>query len=141
MEDMKQVRAMVRKMVNDKAESGVIGHVTFFVTEALTKFGKIEGEGADFYTVCTMETLVDVVKKAVGKYDKPQSDTPTLDGFVHLKIAYPLHRNGEHLLVPIDQMTDAEIDARCAQFQEAADSYRAHIEEFYLYKEARAQVA
>ena len=141
MEDMKQVRAMVRKMVNDTAESGAIGHVSFFTAKALASFGEIEGVGADFYTVCAQETVKEIVKKAVGKYDRPESDTPTLEGFDHLKIAYPIHRNGEHLLVPVDQMTDAEIDARCEQFQEAADSYRANIKEFQTFKRARSMVA
>lgn len=138
MQDMKQIRAMVRKMVNDTAESGAIGHVSFFTAQAMNEFGDIEGPGADFYTICTLETLTKIVKEAVGKYDKPGEDTPTLHGFEHLKIAYPLHRGGDHLLVPIDQMTDDEIDARCAQFQESADGYLKHIEEFQTFKRERA---
>jgi hypothetical protein len=138
MEDMKQVRAMVRKLVKDTADSGAIGHVTFFTAQALSSFGEIEGEGADFYTICAQITVTQIVKDAVGKYDKPESDTPILAGFTHLRIAYPVHRNGEHLLVPVDKLTDQEIDLRCSQYQEAADGYIAHIEEFQTFKRARA---
>lgn len=139
MQDMKQIRAMVRKMVNDTAESGAIGHVSFFTAQAINQFGEIEGEGADFYTICTMETLTKIVKDAVGKYDKPDADTPTLEGFEYLKIAYPVHRGGDHVLVPIEQMTDDEIDARCAQFQDAADGYLKHVAEFQTFKRDRAE--
>lgn len=141
MQDMKQVRAMVRKIVNDTAESGAIGHVSFFTAQAMASFGEIEGEGADFFTVCTQETVTKIVKDAVGKYDSPDSDTPLLDGFKHLRIAYPVHRAGDHLLVPVDQLTDDEIDARCAQYQEAADGYLAHIEELQTFKSTRAMAS
>jgi hypothetical protein len=61
-----------------------------------------------------------------------------MEGFKHLRIAYPVHRSGEHLLVPIDLMTDEEIDARCKQYQDAADGYLKHIAEFQAFKAERA---
>jgi hypothetical protein len=85
MQDMKQVKDLVRKMVNDTAESGAIGSVRFFVHRAMQSFGEIEGEGSDFYTACAFDTLTREVKHAVNKYDKPESDTPLMEGFKHLR--------------------------------------------------------
>lgn len=137
MRDLEQVRQMVRKIVNDTAESGAIGHVQFFTAMAMAELGEIEGDGADIYTICAQETVSKIVKKVVGKYDKPDSETPLFEGFTHLRIAYPVHRGGEHLLVPVQMMTDEEIDNRCAQFQSAADGYIKHIEEFQTFKRNR----
>jgi len=137
MNNLEQVRQMVRKLVNDTAESGAIGHVQFFTAMAMTEFGEIEGDGADLYTICAHETVAQIVKKAVGRYDAPDSQTPLLAGFEQLRIAYPVHRGGDHVLVPINQMTDDEIDARCAQWQSAADGYIKHIEEMQTYKRER----
>lgn len=138
MKDIKQITADIRKMVQDTVESGAVGHVQFFTIQAMNDFGEIEGEGADLYTVCARETVVGIVKGVVKKYETHQSDAPTLKGFEHLRTAYPVHRGGEHLLVPVHLCTDDELEDRASEFIKAAKGLRKHAKEIRDYIMARA---
>ena len=138
MKDIKQITADIRKMVQDTVESGAVGHVQFFTIQAMSDFGDIEGEGADLYTVCARETVVGIVKSVVKKYETHQSDAPTLKGFEHLRTAYPVHRGGEHLLVPVHLCTDDELEERAAEFITAAKGLRKHAKEIKDYIAARS---
>ena len=133
MKDLKEIKADIRKLVSDTIASGTIGHVQFFTARILVDHPDIQGEDADFYTICAQETVKNMVKAAVGKYDQPQADTPLLEGFEHLQEAYPVHRNGEHLLVPVHFVTDEEFELRCAQYEGAIKGYVKHVQEIRAY--------
>lgn len=137
MEDIKQIKAAIRKMVQDTVDSGAIGHVQFFTAKIMSDRADIQGEDADFYTICARETIVGMVKSAVQKYEKPQAETPILDGFEHLRTAYPVHRGGDHLLVPVHLCTDEELEARAAEYDAYADGVRKHAKEIRAYISAR----
>ena len=138
MKDIKQIKADIAKMVQDTVESGAVGSVQFFTIQAMNDFGEIEGEGADVYTVCARETVVDLVKRVVKKYETQASDAPTLKGFEHLRTAYPVHRGGDHLLVPIHLMTDDELEERAEEFIKNAKSLRKHAKEIRDYIASRS---
>jgi len=138
MKDIKQITADIRKMVQDTVEAGAVGHVQFFTVQAMNGFGEIEGEGADLYTVCARETVVGIVKNVVKKYETHASDAPTLNGFEHLRTAYPVHRGGEHLLVPVHLCTDEELEERAADFVKQAKGLRKHAKEICSYIASRA---
>ena len=133
MQDIKQIKAEIRKMVQDTVESGAIGHVQFFTAKIMSQRDNIQGEDADFYTICARETIVGMVKSAVQKYAEPTSDTPILDGFENLRTAYPVHREGDHLLVPVQLCTDEELEARAMEFEVAAKGMRKHAKELRAY--------
>jgi hypothetical protein len=137
MKDIKQITDEIRKMVQDTVEAGAVGNVQFFAIQALNSFGQIEGEGADLYTVCARETVVGIVKGVVKKYERQDSDAPTLDGFKHMRTAYPVHRGGDHLLVPVHLCTDQELEARADEFARAANGLRKHAKEIREYIAAR----
>lgn len=137
MKDIKQITADIRKMVQDTVESGAVGHVQFFTIQAMNGFGDIEGQGADLYTVCARETVVGIVKSVVKKYETHNSDAPTLKGFEHLRTAYPVHRGGEHLLVPVQLCSDEELEERAAEFTRAAKGLRKHAKEIKDYIQQR----
>lgn len=133
MQDIKQIKAEIRKMVQDTVESGAIGHVQFFTAKIMSERDNITGEDADFYTICARETIVGMVKSAVNKYAEPTSETPILEGFEHLRTAYPVHRGGDHLLVPVNLCTDEELEARAVEFDAAAKGLRKHAKEIRAY--------
>jgi len=137
MKDIKQIKADIAKMVQDTVESGAVGSVQFFTIQAMNGFGGIEGEGADIYTVCARETVVEIVKRVVKKYDTQESDAPTLKGFEHLRTAYPVHRGGDHLLVPVHLCTDEELEYRALEFERAAKGYLKHAKEIRNYVDTR----
>jgi hypothetical protein len=137
MKDIKQITDEIRKMVQDTVEAGAVGNVQFFAVQALNSFGQIEGEGADLYTVCARETVVGIVKGVVKKYERQDSDAPTLDGFKHMRTAYPVHRGGDHLLVPVHLCTDQELEERAEEFIRSAKGLRKHAKEIREYIASR----
>ena len=133
MQDIKQIKAEIRRMVQDTVESGAIGHVQFFTAKIMADRPDIQGQDADFYTICARETIVGLVKRAVDKYAEPTSETPILDGFEHLRTAYPVHRGGDHLLVPVNLCTDEELEARAMKFEKSAKGIMKHAKELRAY--------
>ena len=133
MKDIKQIKADIRKLVQDTVESGAIGHVDFFTARVISDHAEIEGADADFYIICARETINGMVKAAVNKYDTPEADTPLMEGFEQLKTAYPIHRNGDHLLVPIQFCTDEELESRADEFGKQAKGLRKHAKEIRAY--------
>lgn len=137
MEDIKRIKAEIRKMVQDTVDSGAIGHVQFFTAKIMSDRADIQGQDADFYTICARETIVGMVKSAVAKYEKPEAETPILDGFDHLRTAYPVHRGGDHLLVPVHLCSDEELEARASEYEAAAKGMRKHAKEIRAYIQER----
>lgn len=137
MKDIKQITADIRKMVQDTVEAGVVGHVQFFTIQAMNGFGEIYGEGADIYTVCARQTVIKIVKDVVNKYGTQDSEAPTLKGFEHLRTAYPVHRDGDHLLVPVHLCTDEELLGRAKEFENQIKGLAKHAKELRAYVMAR----
>jgi len=141
MKDIKQITADIRKMVQDTVEAEAVGHVQFFTIQAMNGFGEIEGEGVDLYTICARETVVKIVKSVIKKYETQESDAPTLHGFEHLRTAYPVHRDGDHVLVPVHLCTDEELLARAAEFKSQIKGLAKHAKEIEAYVAARVNEA
>ncbi len=141
MKDIKQIKDDIRKMVQDTVESGAIGNVQFFTIRAMQDFGDIQGDGADLYTICARETVTGIVKQAVNRYSTIESEAPLLDGFECLRTAYPVHREGDHLLMPVHLCTDEELQARAADFIKQSKTLRKHAKEIMAYIAARQKGA
>lgn len=129
----------VRKFIADKIANGETVVVEWLTHEIVASKPDIEGSDTEFYRVCAFTHVKDVVKRCVGKYDaKPVTDQQlTLDGFEHLQVAYTVERNKQIVLVPVDQLTDEEIEARAREYEQMAISCRAHARELRSYKSAR----
>jgi len=141
MKDLREIKAEIRKIVNDTIEAGAIGNVQLFTAKVMAAHDGIDGEDADFYLICAQEVVVSEVKKAIGKYDAPDAETPLMAGFEHLRTAYPVHRGGDHLLVPVSLCTDEELEERAAEFDKAAKGYIKHAQEIRGYIQQRQDQA
>jgi hypothetical protein len=129
----------VRKFIADKVANGEIVVVEWLTHEIISSKSDIDGGDTEFYRVCAYTHIKDVVKRCVGKYDsKPVLDQQlTLDGFEHLQVAYTVERDAQIVLVPVNQLTDDEIEARAKEYERMALSCRAHARELRAYQAAR----
>ena len=141
MQDIKEIRSEIRKVVTDTIEAGAIGNVQFFTARVMAQHDSIEGDDADFYLICAREVVVSEVKKAVGKYDSKDTETPLMAGCEYLRTAYPVHRGGEHLLVPVHLCTDEELQERADEYYRAAKGYIKHGDEIVGYIQQRRDQA
>lgn len=125
----------VREFIADKIGRGDVVIIGWLAVEILASKARIEGEDKDFYHVAAMAHVKNVVKRCVGKFDaSPVSDPQlVLDGFDHLQVAYSVERDGQTCLVPVDQLTLSEIEARAAEYDQMASSCRKHAKELRTY--------
>lgn len=129
----------VHHLIDDKLSAGYPVNPAWVVTELLAKHDKIEGDDVEFYRVCASKELYRIVSGAVGRYN-PRGKTDeqlTLPGWKRLVKAYPIERNGDTVLVPIDKCTDAELQAHAASLDEMARGCRAHAAELRQYLKSR----
>lgn len=133
----------VRKIIADKISRQEVVIIDWLTHEIVSGKAGIEGPDADFYRVCAFTHVKDVVKRCVGKYDsKPESDRQlVLSGFEYLQVAYTVVRNGDVVLVPVDMLTDDEIEGRAQVFEEMAKGCKAHAMELRKFKRSRRAAA
>lgn len=143
MEDI-SITAEVHKLVDEKFSAGVLVQTHWIAQEILGNHAEIEGPDAEWYRVCTFKEVCRIAKSAIGKFkvDGATSEQLLLPGFKHLCRAYPLTREGDLVLVPVDQCTDAELLERADDLDKMAKGcvdHAAEIREYVLVrKEASA---
>lgn len=136
------VTTEIRRLVQERISGGITIRVEWFTQEILHKKDRIEGDDADFYVACAVDFIKDTVKRCIGEY-APRAATITdkqivMDGFDHLQKAYTIQRDGEQLLVPVQFLSDAELEARAAEYEAMARGCIAHAKEIRAYSRGRA---
>lgn len=131
----------IRGMVQERISAGEVIRVDWFTSEILALKSQIEGHDADFYIACGVDFIKDTVKRCIGDY-KPKAEAVAsaqivMDGFTHLQKAYTVDREGETVLVPVDLLSDGEIEARASELEEMARGCIAHARELRGYQRAR----
>lgn len=138
------VQSEIRKLVTDCVERGEVNSVNYYVDIVMADHPSIEGDDADFYLICARARVKEIVSATIGKF-KPKKDASdrqlVLDGFEHLQVAYTFERRGQTLLVPLDQCSDIELEARAREYEEMASGCRAHAREIREYISARTSTA
>lgn len=137
------ITAEVHKLVDQKFAAGVLVQTHWVAQEILASHDDIEGEDAAWYRVCTFKEVCRIAKSAIGKFraEDVTCEQLLLPGFRHLCKAYPLTREGELVLVPVDQCTDAELLARADDLDKMAKGCVDHAAEIREYVLVRASEA
>jgi hypothetical protein len=116
--------------------------------DILAKHESIAGEDVEFYAFCSLEYLEDCVRLAFNRYKlKPESEARPdpqmlLPGFERLQRYYSIERDGDHRLVPIDELTPEEQSAKVAELRAMGRGCFEHADELERYtgrKAARTQ--
>ncbi|RWD23054.1 hypothetical protein [Mesorhizobium sp.] len=140
MTQQNSVYSEVRRIIAGKIERGETVVVDWVTHEIIASKAGIEGPDVEFYRICAFTHVKDVVKRCVGRYDaKPASADQqlVLAGFEHLQTAYTVLRGGEVVLVPVDQLTDEEVEDRAKDLDAMALGCRAHARELRSYSRER----
>jgi hypothetical protein len=137
---MDSIYTEVRKFVQDRIDSAIITRVEWLTSEYIGSKDKVEGEDLPFYQTCALAHVNEVVKSVVGKFEPKKTradDQMIFPGFNHMQKAYTIHRDGVRLLVPVELLTDNEIDARADEYDAMAQGCRDHARELREFKTAR----
>lgn len=138
MEDI-NITAEVHKLVDEKFASGVLVQTHWIAQEILSSHDDIDGEDAAWYRVCTFKEVCRIAKSAIGKFraEDTTSEQLLLPGFKHLCKAYPMTRQGDLVLVPVDQCSDFELLGRAEELDKMAKGCVSHAAEIREYVLAR----
>ena len=137
------IRTEVHAVIEEKISAGVAIRADWVAVGILEAKAGIEGADAEFYRVCAYNEIRRIAKEVLGKW-KATDETPAqlvLPGFTHLCKAYPMERDGEVVLVPVDQCSTSELLLRAEQLDEMAAGCRAHAKEIRAYVMAKAEAA
>lgn len=143
MKSTTEVTREVRRIVQERIDSGIAVRVEWLTTEILAMKDKIEGEDADFYLACGADFIKKTVRRVIGEYDpKPETDAQiVMDGFDHLQKAYTVSRDDETTLVPVSLLSDMELEARAQEYEAMARGCIAHAKEIRAFILGRADAA
>ena len=145
MRSKKDVTGEIRKLVSDKVEAGLVVRVEWLTTEILSTKSDIQGDDADFYVACGVDFIKDTVKRCIGHYQPRPASEPdrqiVMDGFDHMQKAYTVERESETVLVPVDMLSDDEIEARALELEAMARGCIAHAKELRAYRRGRGVAA
>jgi hypothetical protein len=142
--DETSITAEVRKFIADKIDNKQTIQIEWLTQEIINSKNDIEGADVPFYVVCARKSVKEIVKRCVGKYDamKPQTDEQILlPGFDHLQVAYTVERGGGIVLVPVEMLSDGELEARALEYEAMAKGCRDHAREIRKYIKERAIAA
>jgi hypothetical protein len=137
-EDIKDIRAFIISIVEEKITSGQLVNQHWTTTEILNQYDDIEGGDSDFYIITARTWVNSEVKRAIGKYESDPSssdDQLTLDGFQHLQRAYPIVRDGDRCLVPVEQMTYQEFTEKAEAYSSMSQGLAKHSDEIFAFRD------
>jgi hypothetical protein len=129
------IYSQVKAIIADRIEAGEQVVVDWLTHEIVRGKELIDTPDSDFFRACAYVHVKDVVKRVVGKYDSgPASDAQyVLEGFQHLQKAYTVQRQGQNILVPVDQLSIEEIEARADEYDTMAAGCVAHAKELRFF--------
>ena len=135
----------IRKIVTDRLNAGLIIRAEWLTTEILAMKADIDGEDADFYVACAVDFIRDTTKRCIGDY-APKASAKTdaqilMQGFDYMQRAYTVERDDEICVVPVQLLTDEEIEGRAIDLESMARGCIAHAKELRAYRTIRVDAA
>lgn len=140
----------VLAVIAERNERGWITNRAWLVTQILCNHPikrPDKKDPDDFSVICRALAVSAAVDRALARMrlsdesgdpdELADLPLPKLAGYMHLRAVYPLKRDDGIMLVPIDQMTDAEIEYKIKVYGRTADALREHRNEFRRYLEQR----
>jgi hypothetical protein len=135
----KEVIAFISGCVMAKIASGQVVRRDWLTLEVLENYGEVYGDHADYYVAMARRFIDGTAKRVIGKLEKenPGQTEFTMEGYDHLQMAYPLKRDGELMIVPVEQASDEELEERAREYELMAEGALAHAAEIRRYIELR----
>ena len=136
----REMKQEVAEIVEQRIKDGEVTITSWLVMEIISRHEDITGDDADWYRVCAKAHMKGVVGQVVRRY-KPSEEEEAdrqiiMPGCERLQLAYSVDRDGP-AIVPIDQLTIDEIDAKIAELSGMRAGLSQHIRELERYREQR----
>lgn len=112
----------------------------WLIHEVVNQHPNIEGDDEDFYRCCAFGHVAARVREALrreAQRDNSEDRQLLLPGWSHLHRRYSIERNDQQMIVPIEAMTDLELEKKAAEYIRQSDGLRSHADEINRYRMQR----
>ena len=144
---MKQAELVkeVDAVVQERTSQGEPATMSWIVHAIVGAHQDITGSDSEWYSLCAYEhvrsTVGDVLRaRKAGEGTEQPAQADLFPGYEKLQRNYTIKRDGEQTVVPLEKMTDEEIEQKAGELVSFADGALAHARELKAYREARAAV-
>jgi hypothetical protein len=136
----------IREFFDQEIDAKRVISIGFAVGSLIKSHGGISGDDARWYSDCAFIA----VWNAVTKYHrtvKAAEESPTVEqrelfpGYRRLQRRYSVERSSERYIVPVEELTDAEIDTKIAEHYRQSEGHRLHAQELERFKDERRSAA
>lgn len=148
-----ELYAEVLLIIAEQSNAGVLTSRGWLVTKVLQRhpIKRPSTKDPDDFSVCCRQLAVaNAVDAALARLkhaneghtdpDVIELDLPRLPGYKHLRRIYPIRRDDVIFLVPLEKMTDAEINGKIKVYNKASRGFAAHARELKRYLVGRQRV-
>lgn len=131
------------EVVDEITNSGAEPPKSWITRGVLKRHPAPEGPDQELFHFSLQETVGRAVRRAMGrlkaKEDQMDQHELLMPGYKRLQRFYLVPRDDEHVVVRLENMSCADIDAKIAEYQSMAEGCRQHVQELRRY--ARQLVA
>lgn len=131
---IKDISRQIQALIQERIDSSEQIRRTEVVQEIIASHGTITGEGKEFYTCCTQNTVYHIAKKVIDKLEKtnPEDNDQMalpMDGFsVKKAYSFPTEEGDDVVIIPIGQCTREQLEHRREEFLSQAEGLLKHAE-------------
>lgn len=117
----------------------------WIVQAILAKHSDVAGDDVDFHLCASRKTVENAVRQQINRFDVKAEVTPdrqlVLDGFERLQRYYAFEERGVQVAVPVEDMTDAQLEAKEVELMAMGAGCYQHADEIRRYRDQRRAAA
>ncbi len=140
----RDIEKRAHNLIAKKIAEGEEVQLDWAAQELAYSWGEVNGPAKYFAYHCMRMESLRVVKKVVRRYEdraEPEEKQLSLKGFKHLRVAYTVERNKERVIVPIESLTDEEIQGKEEVYLMLSQGCKEHAIELSEYRRLREKSA
>jgi len=131
-----EIQTEIARIIETRMAQGQPAKPSWIVHEIITHHPEIVGADKDFYECCAYGHVATCVREVLRKETANEAkDDPQflLPGYKRLHRRYSIVRGGEQMIVPIENMSTAELHAKATEYFSLAAGMNEHGREVLRY--------
>ena len=137
----KELRHLVLEEVEQRITQKRVVKISW-ITHGIIKKRHIPTEVKDrgFFIAGTYYGVAAIVREVIRRYkdnDAIETTQQLLPGYERLQCSYALERNGSPCIIPINEFSAEELDAKADRLRANAEGLKLHAEEMDRYRESK----
>lgn len=135
--------AEIRSVIADKIKAGAVLEPRWLAHAVVSNHPLPEFPDSEWYRKRAYGDVREAVRRVSNEMKlavEGPSDQLSLPGFTLVQCAYSVMRKGEQVIVPVQQLSDEEIDGKIAELERMASGCKQHAAELLRFKAERKRM-